>query len=53
MTADLMAEVTHERWSVRLNVANLADARYADVLYRGHYIAGKPRTWQLTTAYRF
>jgi catecholate siderophore receptor len=53
VTADLMAEYTADGVTIRLNVTNVTDKLYADVLYRGHYIAGKPRTVQLTTAYRF
>jgi catecholate siderophore receptor len=53
VTADLMAEYENGPWTLKLNLTNVADALYADVLYRGHYIAGKPRTLQLTTVYRF
>jgi catecholate siderophore receptor len=53
ITADLMAEYLANAWSLRLNVTNITDKLYADMLYRGHYIAGKPRTVQLTTAYKF
>jgi catecholate siderophore receptor len=53
VTADLMAEYTMGDLSFKANLTNVADKLYADVLYRGHYIAGKPRTLQLTTAYKF
>jgi catecholate siderophore receptor len=53
VTADLMAEYTMGELSFKANLTNVADKLYADVLYRGHYIAGKPRTLQLTTAYKF
>lgn len=53
MTADVMAEYDAGPLVFKLNVTNLADKTYADVLYRGHYIAGKPRTVQLTTTAKF
>jgi catecholate siderophore receptor len=53
VTADLMAEYLLGPVSFKLNVSNITDKLYADVLYRGHYIAGKGRTVQLTTAARF
>ena len=53
VTADLMAEYSQGDMSLKLNVTNLADKLYADMLYRGHYIPGKPRTVQLTGTWRF
>ncbi len=53
VTADLMAEYTLGDLAFKLNVSNLANKLYADMLYRGHYIPGKPRTVQLTGTYRF
>ena len=53
ITADVMAEYSDGPVSFKLNVTNLADEHYADQLYRGHYIPGKPRTVQLTTALKF
>lgn len=53
ITADAMAEYSDGPVSFKLNVTNLADEHYADQLYRGHYIPGKPRTVQLTTALKF
>ena len=54
VTGDLMAEYAlNEDLSVKLNVSNVTNKLYADMLYRGHYIPGKPRTIQLTTSYRF
>jgi catecholate siderophore receptor len=53
-TIDLMAEYAVARdLSVKLNVTNATDKLYADYLYRGHYIAGVPRTVQLTANYKF
>ena len=48
-----MAEYTAGPVSFKLNVTNLTDEHHADQLYRGHYVPGKPRTVQLTTALRF
>jgi catecholate siderophore receptor len=53
MTADLMAEYVEGPLAFKLNLFNVTDEIYADQLYRGHYIPGKPRTLQLTTAYKF
>ena len=53
VTADAMAEYTAGPVSFKLNVTNLTDEHHADQLYRGHYVPGKPRTVQLTTALRF
>ncbi len=53
VTADLMAEYDAGPVLFKLNVSNVSNKLYADVLYRGHYIAGKPRTVQLTTAVKF
>ena len=53
LTADLMAEYDAGPVVFKLNVTNIGDKLYADMLYRGHYIAGKPRTVQLTTSVKF
>jgi catecholate siderophore receptor len=53
LTADLMLEYTLRELTIKANLINVADTHYADTLYRGHYIAGVPRTLQVTTAYRF
>jgi catecholate siderophore receptor len=54
VTGDLMAEYAlNEDLTFKLNVTNVTNKLYADMLYRGHYIPGKPRTIQLTTSYRF
>jgi catecholate siderophore receptor len=54
VTGDLMAEYAlKEDLLFKLNVTNVTNKLYADMLYRGHYIPGKPRTIQLTTSYRF
>ena len=53
ITADLMTEYDVGPVLFKLNITNITDKLYADVLYRGHYVAGKPRTVQLTTSVRF
>ncbi|WP_348754240.1 TonB-dependent receptor, partial [uncultured Aquincola sp.] len=53
VTADLMAEYTMDKLAFKLNITNITDKLYADMLYRGHYIAGTPRTVMLTGTYTF
>lgn len=53
VTVDAMAEYDAGPVAFKFNVSNLFDRTTADVLYRGHYIPGKPRTLQLTTTARF
>jgi catecholate siderophore receptor len=53
LTADLMAEYTAGPLAYKFNVTNVADRHYADLIYRGHYVPGKPRTLQMTVSYRF
>ena len=53
VTADLMAEYDAGPVLFKLNGTNITNKAYADMLYRGHYIAGKPRSVQLTVVARF
>jgi catecholate siderophore receptor len=54
VTADLMAEYdAGNSLLFKLNLSNITNKLYAETLYRGRYIAGKPRTLQLTTAVKF
>lgn len=53
LTGDLMAEYDFGDVVLRANVFNATDEHYAGFLYRGHYVAGQPRTFELTLAYRF
>lgn len=53
LTADLMAEYLLRSVALKLNVTNVTNEHYADMLYRGHYIPGKPRTIQLTSTFTF
>ncbi len=48
-TLDLMAEYRFsERTSLKGNISNATDVRYADQLYSGHYIPGAARNLQVT-----
>jgi catecholate siderophore receptor len=53
VTADLMAEYDAGPVAFKANLTNVTNKLYADMLYRGHYIAGKPRTLQFTTTLKF
>ncbi len=53
ITADLMAEYTLGRLAFKASLANVTNKHYADYIYRGHYIPGRPRTLLVTTTYRF
>jgi len=53
LTGDLMAEYTQGDLSFKLNLNNVSNKLYADMLYRGHYIPGKGRQLQLTGTYKF
>jgi catecholate siderophore receptor len=53
VTGDLMAEFDAGPAIFKLNVTNVTDEHYADMLYRGHYIPGKPRTVQLNMTLKF
>jgi catecholate siderophore receptor len=53
VTGDLMAEYAWDGIALKANLSNVTDKLYADGLYRGHYIPGKPRTLQVTATYQF
>lgn len=54
VVGDVMAEYQHdEKFSLKLNVSNIANKLYADQLYPGHYIPGAGRLTQLTASYKF
>jgi len=55
VVANLMAEYTvvEDALLFRLNVDNVANKRYADSLYTGHYVPGKGRIVALTGTYKF
>lgn len=54
VTGDLMAEYNFsDQIGVKLNVSNVTNKYYADVLYTGHYVQGAPRTVSATLTTRF
>ena len=52
-TADLMAEYTYDRYTIKANVSNVTNKLYADGLYTGHYIPGAGRIYQVTASVKF
>lgn len=54
VTADVMAEYTiNDQYKVKANVNNVTNKLYADGLYRGHYIPGAGRIYQLSLSMNF
>lgn len=53
VTGDVLVEYLLKDVSFKFNITNITDKHYADTLYRGHYVPGKPRTLQLTMAAKF
>lgn len=55
VTADLMAEYrfAFEQLSLKANLTNISNKRYADQLYPGHYVPGAGRMLQVTANLRF
>ena len=54
VTGDLMAEYNFsDQIGLKLNVTNVSNKYYADVLYTGHYVQGAPRTVSATLTTRF
>ena len=54
VTADLMAEFRLDRnTTFKANLTNVTNKLYADSLYSAHYIAGAPRTLQVTATSTF
>jgi catecholate siderophore receptor len=54
ITGDLMTEFSAtDNATFKLNITNVTDEHYADMVYRGHYIPGKPRTVQLNMTLKF
>jgi catecholate siderophore receptor len=53
-TVDLMAEYRfNDRYTLKANMANVADTLYADALYAGHYVPGSGRNTQVTLNIKF
>ncbi len=53
VTADVMAEYSFDRYSIKANVSNVTNKLYADALYTGHYIPGAGRIYQVTASVKF
>jgi catecholate siderophore receptor len=53
VTGDLLAEYAFGKIVLKTNITNILDKHYADTLYRGHYVAGKPRTLEVTATVSF
>ncbi|HOB02395.1 MAG TPA: TonB-dependent receptor, partial [Casimicrobium huifangae] len=54
VTADVMAEYAfNDTYKIKANVNNVSNKLYADGLYRGHYIPGPGRIFQLSLAMNF
>lgn len=54
VTADLMAEYAiNDQLTVKGNLINVTDKLYADSLYRGHYVPGAGRLFQVALTARF
>ena len=54
VTADLMGEFTLDKTSsIKANLTNVTNKLYADSLYTGHYVAGAPRSLQVTATMKF
>ncbi len=54
VTGDLMAEyVFSDQYKIKANVNNVSNKLFADSLYRGHYIPGAGRIYQLALTVNF
>ena len=54
VTGDLMAEyIFSDRYKIKGNVNNVSNKLFADSLYRGHYIPGAGRIYQLALTVNF
>ncbi len=53
-TFDVMAEYTfNPTFTLKANVSNVGDKLYANSLYRGHYIPGAGRLYQMALIAKF
>ena len=53
VTADAMLEYATDQLALKFNLTNIANRHFAETLYRGHYVPGRPRTFELTASYEF
>jgi catecholate siderophore receptor len=53
VTTDAMLEYEAGQLALKVNLTNIADKHYAETLYRGHYVPGRPRTFEVTASYEF
>ena len=53
ITTDAMVEYEAGQLALKFNLTNLANKHYAETLYRGHYVPGRPRTFEVTASYEF
>ena len=54
VTGDVMAEYAfNDQYKIKANVNNVSNKLYADSLYRGHYIPGAGRIYQLSLTVNF
>ena len=53
VTADAMVEYGAGQFALKFNLTNIANRHYAETLYRGHYVPGRPRTFEVTASYEF
>ena len=53
VTTDAMVEYGVGQLALKFNLTNIADKHYAETLYRGHYVPGRPRTFEVTASYEF
>ena len=51
--ADALVEYEAHPYTVKLNLLNLFDQEYADLVYRGHVVPGQARAAQLTVGLKF
>ena len=40
-------------WRCKFNLTNIANKHYAETLYRGHYVPGRPRSFEVTASYEW
>jgi catecholate siderophore receptor len=53
VTGDLLLEYLTGLISLKANLTNITDEHYAETVYRGHYVPGKPRSLEITATLQF